>query len=160
MIIDSYLCAGIIYYKFGFYFLLFLTFNFLFTGGYQMTRKYLKSGHSFSFREQNPNYSIKEMGIVLTINQKRIILKELESLLEKAPYNSFISLTYLNDSKTLKTSLTISSPNIIFRSSLDGKCAISSFFLAKEDINEQIDNWKKQRLSTLNRPFIREQEAI
>jgi len=125
-----------------------------------MTRKYLKSNHSFSFREQNPNYSIKEMGIVLTHSQKKIIKKELESLLEKAPYNSFISLTYFNDNKILKTSLTISSPNIIFRSTLDGKCAITSFFLAKEDINEQIDNWKKQRLSTFNRPFIRKQEAI
>ena len=125
-----------------------------------MTRKYLKSSHSFSFREQNPNYSIKEMGIALTINQKRIIEKELELLLEKAPYNSFISLTYLTNNKTLKTSLTISSPNIIFRSSLDGKCAISSFFLVKEDINEQIEIWKKQRLSTLNKPFVRQQEAI
>ncbi len=125
-----------------------------------MTRKYLKSNHSFSFREQNPSYSIKEMGISLTINQKRIIEKELELLLEKAPYNSFISLTYLTNNKTLKTSLTISSPNNIFRSNLDGKCAISSFFIAKEDINEQIDNWKKQRLSTLNKPFVRQQEAI
>jgi hypothetical protein len=107
------------------------------------------------------HFNLREIGLKLRPEQRKIIERKTAQLLDLVPYSSYLSLTFIKDEYQIKTQLTISFPGQVFRCSDLSPSPLSSFFKIEKEMKEKISDWKKQRFTGFfTKPIFNYKEVV
>lgn len=108
----------------------------------------MKTTSSYLDSHLDENFEILEVGLRLIPEQRTKIRKMLQNLEAKSPTESYIKLLFKNQGEEITGTLSIISPDKIFKASASGSEPPDIYKSLDKEINQQLLQWKKHRFKT------------
>lgn len=108
----------------------------------------MKTTSSYLDSHLNENFEILEVGMRLIPEQRTKIRKMLQNLEAKSPTDSYIKLLLKQTGEEVKGTLSIISPDKIFKATTTGSEPPNISKSLEKELNQQLLQWKRNRFKT------------